>query len=371
MLRLLLIIGIMVIHIPFGQEDNPYRADRSGFDWLVLYLREGFFRAGVPCLSVISGWLLARGGGRGYAALVSKKSRTLMIPYLAFSLATFAMVFGLQAVGMGTHWKPIAAAGNLELANMLFGLTEPPINIALYFLRDMMLCVLLSPILLWAAVTWPRAGLALLLGFALTEPAGLLPEGLALLFIRPDILLFFYAGLAMALRGWDVTRWDRHFGAALLGCLFGAVATVALRLYGTELPVPVTQGLALGLKLAISLSVWILSARLAATAAGRAIARNGDKAFWLFCTHVPFLRLLFMVWGLTAIPYEAFYLLVVPVALVMLLPALSLMQALLPGLTAFLLGTRSAGRRATGQGATDAGLPTEFPGGAPLRQGRN
>lgn len=346
LLRIALIIGIMIIHIPYDMEHNPYEKGRAAFEWLILYLREGFFRAGVPCLSVISGWLLARQADRGYPALVKKKFRTLMVPYLCFNLLTFCAVLAMQVAGAGTYWEPIDEADTSELLNMLFGLSAPPINIALYFLRDMMACVLLAPILFWGARNAPMAVLVPILLFSLAGPRALMPDGVQeyfLFIIRPDILLFFYIGIVVRIRGLDATAFDRYLGPALaIGILGGAVSALIVEL---EVSTPVRQALLLSTKAAISLSVWIISSRLVRSGIGKWLARNGHKAFWLFCTHVPFLTLLFMLWGRTGWPYELYYLLVVPVAVTILLLIHRALRQRTPQLLSAILGSRSLPRQ--------------------------
>ena len=61
-LRIVLIIGILLEHIPFNPENSPYLVNTPIFDWFRIYFGDILVRSGVPCLSAISGYLLFRNG---------------------------------------------------------------------------------------------------------------------------------------------------------------------------------------------------------------------------------------------------------------------------------------------------------------------
>jgi succinoglycan biosynthesis protein ExoH len=342
-LRLVLIVGIMFVHIPFTAQYEPYAGTGGGFEYLMIYMRDGLFRAGVPALSVISGFLLARQMSKPYGDLLRKKAGTLLVPFLIFNVGTFLAVYAMQLAGGGTFWHDVVGAGLGEKINYAFGLTDYPINEPLYFLRDMVVCMVLAPLLFLGArkAPWPTlAFLLFMVVFGRQVPVW--GDFQSLVIFRPSIPLFLFAGLLLGLSKADLTRLDRHVVPAILVCAVGGLVMAWAMAPAAPLGQAGRFSFLLAAQVAICVSVWILSASLVRLPAGRLIARNGSKAFWLFCTHAPALVILFMIWMKTGTPYPLFYLLSVPVAVALLLTLHAILRAVMPGVMAFALGSRSS-----------------------------
>ncbi|WP_185983294.1 acyltransferase family protein [Aureimonas mangrovi] len=341
-LRLVLIVGIMFVHIPFTAQYEPYAGTGGSFEYLMIYLRDGLFRAGVPALSVISGFLLARQMSKPYGDLLRKKAGTLLVPFLIFNVGTFLAVYAMQLAGGGTFWHDVAGASVGEKINYAFGLTDYPINEPLYFLRDMVVCMILAPLLFIGARRAPWPTLAFLVFMVvLGRQVPVWGELQALVIFRPSIPLFLFAGLLLGLRKADLTRLDGHVAPAILVCAVGGLVMAWAMAPAAPLGQAGRYGVLLAAQVAICVSVWILSACLVRLPAGQFVARNGSKAFWLFCTHAPALVVLFMVWMKTGTSYPLFYLLSVPVTVVLLLALHAILGAVMPGVLAVALGARS------------------------------
>ena len=214
-LRIVLIVGIMIVHIPYDQSTSPYNDQGTCFDWLRILLGDVIFRAGVPCLSAFSGYLLFRHGAIGqYGALLKKKLRTLVIPYLFWNIGLFACVMFAQTIGVMNGYFPDLRAITMEKgANLLLSVSENPINLPLYFLRDLFVCFLLAPIVKTAVGKAPLLTLISLL---------IVPVVFNRIYIllRPDILFTFaYSDKAPWLTSADGSGdWARWIEGVSLAC---------------------------------------------------------------------------------------------------------------------------------------------------------
>jgi succinoglycan biosynthesis protein ExoH len=281
LLRVMLILGIMYIHVPAAAPGPNAIAELPALQWLVLFFTQGLFRVGVPCLSFISGYLLATRWPGGFGAVASRKARSILMPFLIFNGISYAIVLFAQSLGGAGSWPALAGLTPSETLTALFALEGNPVNVPLYFLRDLLVCLLLSPLLLALVRRWP---VAVLLGAA----ALMLWGGRTYLLLRPDILLSFLLGLTAACRGWNVTRLDRFAPAAalLLMAICGTLATVAMA------GVPETPLMTMLRKLCLFAGlacVWAIAGRAAQFAASAAVARRARFSFVLFCAHFPLL----------------------------------------------------------------------------------
>ncbi len=117
--------------------------------WLRVFLGESLFRIGVPCLSAISGYLLFRRGlaDFDYWKTLKTKARTVLLPFLIWSGSFFVVVYAIQRQGLGFGYLlDTINATPRQWLSMAFAIEATPVNLPLYFLRDLMLCILLSPL---------------------------------------------------------------------------------------------------------------------------------------------------------------------------------------------------------------------------------
>lgn len=96
MLRPLLIIGVVFVHIQ-GISDVPSEIGVGVFEWIAAFFKNGFFRATVPTMSLISGFLLFSSDIVKYPRrLFEKKFSTLVIPFLIFNLYALGVMSGMN-----------------------------------------------------------------------------------------------------------------------------------------------------------------------------------------------------------------------------------------------------------------------------------
>jgi succinoglycan biosynthesis protein ExoH len=339
LMRIVLISGIVFVHIPFDAGSSPFNGTYGAFDWIRVFLAEALFRVGVPCLSAISGYLLFRGGleNFSYIKTIRTKSQTVLLPFLLWNCVFFLAILVALGVGLGDGYVPSPwQASARELMTQLFAVEDFPVNVPLYFLRDLFVCILLSPLLAWLIRRAPLLTLAVLLVLAVV------PEASLYVVLKRSILFSFSLGIYIGLNNVNLKALDRYapIGGALL---LGSCALLATAIYRTGPSLPDwVQFLRNALAIVGALGFWLLSAPLIETQIGQRLSKTGSLSFWIFCGHYPLLIFLWIVWGKSGVSiYPVFFVL----SLVVLFPFLAisnnLCRKLAPRLYAVLTGGRT------------------------------
>jgi len=337
-MRIVLISGIIFVHIPFDADSSPFSDAYGLFDWVRVFLRESLFRVGVPCLSVISGYLLFRHGAASldYGKTIRRKAKTILLPFALWNCAFFLFVLVLQSYGIGDGYLPDLSGANLHtLSTLLFAIDGTPINLPLYFLRDLFVCILLSPLLAFLIRRAPLATLAFLLLLAVLP----VPIGIVL---RNSVLFSFAFGIYLSLYRVDVTVTDRYAG--LIGPAFIALAALlATAAYMTGPGLPLWLEVSRNLMVLVGIpGFWALSAILIRSRIGRGLAETGGLSFWIFCAHYPLLFCLWVLWNRGGSElYPIFYLMAARLALLLLPLTNGMARHALPSFYNLLTGSRT------------------------------
>jgi peptidoglycan/LPS O-acetylase OafA/YrhL len=167
-------------------------------------------RIAVPLFFLMSGFLFFRGvtfSLATYRAKLKARARSLLVPFLFWNLALFAVVAIAQSI---PALAPLFNGQNLAVRSMstfqmidaIFGFTRYPIAYQFWFIRDLMILVVASP-LIWAAARYLARPVLIVLLWAWVIAAWplLLPEG--------EPVLFFYIGALVAIRGGSLFAVDR------------------------------------------------------------------------------------------------------------------------------------------------------------------
>jgi surface polysaccharide O-acyltransferase-like enzyme len=306
--RISLIVGLVFLHYesfpnsrvsPFTGFDPVEHSFATYVNSFVLF----FFYSVVPLLSMISGWLFfsfaADPNARPATALayrIRRRFTSLYLPLVfwnAFFLLLMSALFGLFPGDSLLRELNVdfLTAGWLDYVNAVFAVSAHPIGFQFWFVRDLFLTVLVSP-LLWALLrAAPLAG-GVALGMAWITGNDLW------IFFRTDVLFFFYLGGLIRTRGWLVEIGWR----ATLTFLALYVAMVALR---TAAPALIEEHTALltaatrAMRLFGVVACWGLFLQIAPTRAGATVARYGGLAFFLHAAHYPLLaEIKILLWPL-------------------------------------------------------------------------
>ncbi|KQR30390.1 succinoglycan biosynthesis protein exoh [Rhizobium sp. Leaf155] len=339
LMRIILISGIVFVHVPHDPETSPFLGLYGFFDWVRVFLGDALFRIGVPCLSAISGYLLFRRGWNAfsYPATIKSKTKTVLLPFLLWNGGLFIAVMLLQRAGIGVGYFPdLWNASPREMLSHGVAVEELPVNVPLYFLRDLFVCILLSPLLALLVRRFALPTLAILLLLTAIPDLGLL------IVQKKSILFSFTLGIALALHKIDLKMLDPYAKPLTVVTLIVAAAlATALYWTGPEF----TFGLNLMRNLLAVFGVlgfWVASSLLVQNRLGQRLSQTGSLSFWIFCAHYPLLVILWMVWNKGDLDfYPAFYIGAVALTFVLLIISNAQVRARLPSLYAVLTGSRS------------------------------
>lgn len=277
LLRLCLICVIVFIHVPVP---DAFANPQSGVFALVRsILCDGLFRITVPVLTAVSGYLLFRSSlDRRPSELVVRKSRTILLPLVVWNLPLLVALYAVEAEQLSAH-AFAAPAYPFDLWNwtdLTLGLDRQPVNYPLYFLRDLFVLSLLSPLYGLALRRAPWLGLA-----AVTVV--FYPNLDGFVVTRDAMAITFYLGGLAATRAWNVTALDRFWPvclALLLGtaALIGAERIIDIRWFTVLAPV----------------LVWPLTSVVVDHPVARRLAAASPVSFAVFVSHAPILLVLWV-----------------------------------------------------------------------------
>ena len=293
-MRILLISGILFVHVPYDSATSPFLGLNGFFDWLRVFLGDSLFRIGVPCLSAISGYLLFQRGWEmfDYAKTLRSKARTVLVPFLLWNLGLLGAVLVIQPLDVGIGYFP--DLWNLSARDFLsnaFATEDLPINIPLYFLRDLIVCIILSPVLAMLVRRFPAATLGVLFLLAI------IPGLTLVIVLKKSILFSFTLGIFLALHRVDLKVADRFAGLGTVAMLAAAVLlSIGLYWTGPDFPWPLDMARS-ALSIVGAGGFWLMSAIAIRSWTGQRLAATGSLSFWMFCTHYPLLVLMWMAWN--------------------------------------------------------------------------
>lgn len=310
--RLIGILGIVYVHAWTGRTAEELAA--VAFGWQAVLrtaLGEVFGRSAVPLLGMISGWLVVSTATRqAYAPFLAGKARTILLPMLLWNAIAILLVGG--AATFGTLKAPAPTSLGWTLNELVPLLRANDINVQMPFLRDLFVCMTIAPLLVRASRAWLAA---VALGVVVWSVSAVhIP-----VLLRPQILLFFTAGIAARRSGMA----ERVAGWPVAACALPFVVLIAPRLWTAVLGnavfdahVHVLTAFDLVFRLASAVLFWRLAWALAGSGVAHRLRTVERYGFLAFCDHLVLLWLLGPVIGLATgalgAPIYPLYLLVQP-----------------------------------------------------------
>ena len=221
--RLSGIMGIVYVHAWTGRTAEELAA--VAFGWQAVLrtaLGEVFGRSAVPLLGMISGWLVVSTATRqDYGQFLLGKARTILLPMLLWNAMAILLVGAAATFGELKAPTPSSIGWTF---NELVPLAHAnDINVQMPFLRDLFVCMMLAPVLVRASSIW----LALVASIVVVWSV----SGVHVpLLLRPQILMFFTAGIAARrfgvaerVAGWPVALCAMPFMALITPRLWTAL----------------------------------------------------------------------------------------------------------------------------------------------------
>jgi hypothetical protein len=278
--RSLCIFFMTFIHVPQGIAENVYDRDAGLFDIVYFVLTRLMGLSSVSLLSVVSGYfivssLLKAGAG----PLTVSKLKTLVVPLVAWNLLMLVL---LAAYGvLSGNWKDMPEFSPLGMANALLAVTEWPLVVPLWFLRDLFVCCLFAPLLYPALRRFPIATMLALVAFTL------LGENLYIL-QRPQLMLFFGLGMWLRISAADEQGIDRIAGLLTIGLVVMAAIFLTIRIERillSEMNDTLRLTLDTLLRVTMAAGFWKLTEFIRRSSLSDLFIRLEPYAFFLFCSH--------------------------------------------------------------------------------------
>jgi len=284
MARMICVLGMIFVHVPDGQTESPvyaFNAGGLGF-FLEGLLVEGPGRASAALLSVVSGYLAAFALLRSRGTiqqLYKRRFVSIVLPMIFWATVTY-LVYLLVSQSRPTFLDD--ATSFLDTLNIILFVTEMPIGATMHlgFLRDLFVCVLLTPILIPAVQRIPWALLSILCLFYLLEH----DQG-AILILRPLVLFAFTIGLTLAVRNVRLNSLDRYCPLFIVVSMAATVTIMLVNGGAANSAVQYFSSLGLSFEETILYPVGRLCGSLA--------VRCTPYVFAAFCSHYLMLTVLF------------------------------------------------------------------------------
>ena len=307
LLRFPPIIGVIYIHaygtVIHYSGGSLGTADLNSLTNVIrILLSEGIARTAVPLFFLMSGYLFFatfHWSQQTYLNKILSRLRSLLIPFLFWNLAALAFIALAQAIpsiqpyftGLG---KKIAEYGLFDYVNAVFGLKGYPIAYHFWFIRDLMLLVLLAPALAaivrfvpipfflavyvcWVTESWP-----------ISMPAAV-------------GVLFFSAGALCGVKGQSLFAFDRFAKLIYLAYVPLLIADVVW--YEAWFNVYLHRtGLIVGVLAALCVTKHILRFPWLC----KALVAVGGASFFVYAAHEPLLGIVRML-AFKYIPLDGAY----------------------------------------------------------------
>ena len=312
--RISLIVGLVFLHYDWfpNARISPFRGLDPAQNQIATFVQSFvlfFFFSVVPLLSMISGWLFFSFNSDPAGALRSRIRRrfaSLYLPLVFWNALFLGVLLLLFQFDPGHKLLAemnidLSSAGAWDYVNAVFAVTEHPVGFQFWFVRDLFVTVLVSP-LLWLFLT--RAPLlgALFLGVAWVVGHDLW------IFFRTDVVFFFYLGGWIRLRGLPVEIGGRAT-IVFLSLYVAMCAARTLAPYVVDGDPFILQAMTRGMRLVGVLACWGLFQRIALTPIGGLVARFGGLAFFLHAAHYPLIaEVKLVLWDLLPAETQAWML---------------------------------------------------------------
>lgn len=222
LLRFPLIVGVVFIHAystTVGLAGGEIGVSQPNFfaDFVRNFISQGIARVAVPLFFLMSGYLFFAGfewSKKNYVAKLKSRIKTLLIPFLFWNIATLlvialAQVIPATKIFFSGNNQLITTSSVFDYFNAIIGFTRYPVAYQFWFIRDLIILVLLTPLINVVIRFVPLPFLSLILfywlmgGWPASAPSS-------------EALLFFSAGAYLGSAKKSLFCFDK-FGLVVVG----------------------------------------------------------------------------------------------------------------------------------------------------------
>lgn len=272
------------VHLPGSESWNVLNG-------LQVFFSETIIHVAVPLFMLFSGMLFFRKGlpnSAGYAKTLKKKVRTLLVPYLIWSTFCFftAVADGLVSP-TPLHWLQGLWDTALWQPGTTFNINLPgyPMSMPLWFLRNLMILMALTPAIGWL--------LSKTHGWFLLLPAiWWFPAHAKFFGFGADSLFYFTLGAWISLGHHSLLRWVNSHrlltyiaSIVTMAVMFYFVYTNFLQTHQIDFRwIPFNIFVVCGMAATLNIASWLVD-----SSHDKPLLRLSDSSFWLFAAHFIFL----------------------------------------------------------------------------------
>lgn len=278
--RTLCIFFMTYVHVQPGIAENVYDREAGLFDIVYFVLTRLIGLSSVSLLGIVSGYFIVSSLVKaGTGNVIAAKLRTIVVPLVSWNALMLLLLVGYGI--LSGNWRDMPDATALGIANAFLAITEWPLVVPLWFLRDLFVCCLLSPPLLIGLRRSAPAVFALLIAYTLFGTDWYLMQ-------RPQLLLFFAIGMWLRIADIREIPLDRALRPFLAGLAIMVAIFLALRIERVsigEMDETLPIVLDTGLRITMAAGCWLLTDVIRRSRFGSAFIRFEPYTFFLFCSH--------------------------------------------------------------------------------------
>lgn len=286
-----MVIGIIVLHLPKYQ---PLSEIESLFEYVKAFFSHGVFRATVPVLTVISGYLVFRANLHVQPkTLLVKKIKSVFVPLFVWNIPFVIAIYLSQKYSLLSHnfsaeLYPIQIE---NWVNALVGLFGSPANYPLNFLRDLFTVSLLAPVFGVLLNRAPYIGIIIVLFVYFFNLDGNFV-------IRNSMIVSFYIGGLAATQNWDLTVLDKHAKWLFLAFFASCILIVLFKVENKEL-----------FRLLAPFMVWPAISLIENKKIYELLYKYSKNSFFTFLAHGPIILILWFLFSKfsDSVPYYVYW----------------------------------------------------------------
>lgn len=324
-----------------GEESIKIEGTFNSF--LQNFVLRGIAAIIVPILFIISGYFffssITTGSKKEFTTLLKKRFASLVIPYLFWSLLGILLFFTLQSFPLSKPFFTRDLIRDFDTGKWLHTIFYLPIAAQLWFIRDLIVLVIISPLLYKLLNSAPK--ITLLLSFILWS------LNVRVYLFSPESLLFFLIGSYWGIRKIKLQNLYRVKYSTLLLALWLILEVIKTLL--TENHIHIKWLIILLQKSAILTGIIGIWYSYDVLYKNTDITRKKYYAlfkysFWIYVAHQPLINIikkgLFSFIGFTNFSSLIVYLLCPVVTLLIIIPIAMLLRKQLPKFYFFTTGGR-------------------------------
>jgi surface polysaccharide O-acyltransferase-like enzyme len=229
LIRFPLIVGVVFIHAYLSVvEFKGTEAELNPTSFTAVFIRDfisgGLASIAVPLFFFMSGFLFfyrLEWSGAAFFKKVMSRIKTLLIPFLFWNILVLLLYAVAQNVPITAQYfaggiPQITKSGVFEYFNLIIGINRHPVAFQFWFIRDLMILVLLTPVFHLMHKKTVFIFLALFFG---TWFFDVWPSNVLSIVPSPAPVFFFYAGSTLAVKKRTPFLLDKYGMAMLVICL--------------------------------------------------------------------------------------------------------------------------------------------------------